>query len=90
MIKHAHDPRPKLTGHCLIHNKWDRSHIIQFLPSDDGKTVTVTSWNVPLGGKPPWVLVARRILKLLASRDLWKEMRARGYRVMEDKRPCAS
>lgn len=86
MKKHVFDPKAKWDGHCLIHNKWDRAHVIQFEPQADGKTVKVSSWNVPPNGKSPWVCVAQRVLKLKESRDIWKEMRDRGYRVLEAKR----
>lgn len=84
MKKHALGPQANLEGHSLIHNKWDRAHILQFVPSTDGKWVTVTSWNVS-GGNQHWVQVYQRRLKAATSRSIWKDLRSRGYRVMENK-----
>jgi len=81
-MKHFHDKKPSLEGHCLIHNKWDHSHVMQFVVTDDGSFVKLLSWNAPTGLAAPWVLVAERVMKLNASRVIWKDLRDRGYHVL--------
>jgi len=81
-MKHFHDKKPNLVGHCLIHNKWNHSHVMQFVVTEDDRFVKLMSWNAPAGLTLPWVLVAERVLKLGASRSVWKELRVRGYHVL--------
>lgn len=79
MKKHVHTTKPPIGGHCLIHNKWAHTHVMQFCPADDGKFVMITSWNTPPDRQPPWVRVAQRIMKLERAREFWKSLRRRGY-----------
>lgn len=79
-MNYLHPERPAMNGHLLVRRRSDYAHVVQFVPSADKASVTISSWNAPVDNKSTkWVLLSRQTIKVTLGRTLWKEMRRRGY-----------
>ena len=73
--------QPNVEGHVLVRRCTQYTHAVEFTPLDSS-FVRVRSWNAPPELRWPaadWILLSVMKLKKLPGRDLWKDMRSRGY-----------
>lgn len=73
--------QPDVAGHVLVRRGTHHSHVVEFTPLDQS-FVRVRSWNAPPDVRwPPaeWILLSSMKLKKSSGRELWKDMRSRGY-----------
>lgn len=80
-MKQVVHPTVALQGHVLVRCFSHHAHAVEFTPLDRS-FVRVRSWNAPGDIRYPasnWVLLVTHKLKRAAGRELWRDMRKRGY-----------
>jgi hypothetical protein len=97
-VKKVLHEKVDLTGHVLVRRTSFYTHAVEFTPLALS-FVRVRSWNAPSDIRYPavnWILVSAHKMKKAPGRELWRDMRKRGYwvwlggRSKEQEASCAT